>query len=175
MSVLQSERKESNLLYYHQAYEIRKELVNLSLRDFGLKQTKSDLIISDKVSEEDKQTILELTAKYKRGYIIHKQPEWLLEKFRDSVFDHCNQLIDNITAAYNLHPTYKAEWDERRLYQDKAIINCEQLIQTIQFIMSVLPVDANKFLKYVPMIEKEIELLKSWRKKGNKMLDSVKK
>lgn len=174
MSVLQSQRSESNLEYYHYAYEIRKELVNLALRDFGLKPNKKELNISERVSEEDKQTILELTRKYNRGYVIHKEPEWILEKFRNMIFDDCSKLINNITAAYNLHPTYEMEWNEHRIYQDRAIINCEQILQTLQFIMTVLPVNANKFLNYVPMLEKEITLLKRWRKKSNKLLKSIK-
>lgn len=54
-----------------------------------------------------------------------------------------------------------------------AIGNCEQLLQEMQYIISIIPVDAQKYIRYVEMIEKEIALLKGWRKSDNKILKKI--
>ena len=44
----------------------------------------------------------------------------------------------------------------------------------MQYIISIIPVDAQKYMRYVDMIEKEIALLKGWRKSDNKILKKIK-
>lgn len=55
-----------------------------------------------------------------------------------------------------------------------AVGNCEQLLQEMQYVISILDVDVNKYLPYVDMIEKEIALLRAWRKSDNRLLERVK-
>lgn len=43
----------------------------------------------------------------------------------------------------------------------------------MQYIISIIPVDAQKYIRYVEMIEKEIALLKGWRKSDNKILKKI--
>lgn len=43
----------------------------------------------------------------------------------------------------------------------------------MQYIISIIPVDAQKYMRYVDMIEKEIALLKGWRKSDNKILKRI--
>lgn len=43
------------------------------------------------------------------------------------------------------------------------------MLQELQYIIEVLPVDANKLLRYVDMIDKEVALLKGWRKANGKI------
>jgi hypothetical protein len=68
-----------------------------------------------------------------------------------------------------------AELTERRIYQDRAIGNCETLLQEMAYAMSILPNDANKYMGYVDMIQREIALLKGWRKSDNKLKAKLKK
>ena len=42
------------------------------------------------------------------------------------------------------------------------------------FIIDTFPIDANKYMRYVEMVLREIELLKSWRRKGNKVYSKIK-
>lgn len=82
-------------------------------------------------------------------------------------------MIMNITAANSIYPTNESEYYDRRNYQNHAIGNCEQLLQEMQYIISVIPVDVNKFMPYTKMIVKEIQLLKGWRKSDNRILKSI--
>ena len=63
----------------------------------------------------------------------------------------------------------ESELQTRRHYQTEAIINCQQLIQELQFAEDSLPINAEKLLPYVEAIGFEITLLKGWRKSDNKI------
>lgn len=78
-------------------------------------------------------------------------------------------LIDNITAANTIYPQSMHEYEMRRDYQTKAIITVEQIIQLLQFMLSTLPVSADKFQTVTELLMKEGALLRGWRKADNKL------
>lgn len=78
-------------------------------------------------------------------------------------------LIDNITAANTIYPQSMHEYEMRRDYQNKAIITVEQIIQLLQFMLSTLPVSADKFKPVTELLMKEGALLRGWRKADNKL------
>lgn len=75
-----------------------------------------------------------------------------------------SELFDNITAANTVYPTNEHEVEIRRDYQTKAIITCEQILQELQYMISVLPINVNKLESVTDMLLKEVALLKAWRK-----------
>lgn len=80
-------------------------------------------------------------------------------------------LMNEIIAAYNTYPYKAADLRRRRLHQTQAIIACEQIVQHLQWIIEVLEPDINSFAIVMELIDKEIELLKDWRRQ-NKLLSS---
>ena len=78
-------------------------------------------------------------------------------------------LIDNITAANTIYPQNMREYEMRREYQTKAIINVEQIIQLLQFMLTTLPICADKFQPVTELLMKEGALLRGWRKADNKL------
>ena len=66
----------------------------------------------------------------------------------------------NITAGNTVYPVNEAELRERRMYQDRAVIACEQLHQEILYREDVIPVKVTKFMPYIEQIKFEIKLLK---------------
>jgi hypothetical protein len=48
------------------------------------------------------------------------------------------------------------------------------MLQELQYTIEILPVNINKYIRFVEDIEKEIKLLKGWRKKDNKFKKSFK-
>ena len=74
------------------------------------------------------------------------------------------ELFDNITAANTVYPKTEHEVEIRRDYQTKAVITCEQIYQLLQYAISVLPINANRLLTVIEQLDKEIALLKAWRK-----------
>jgi hypothetical protein len=159
MSVLKNKRGLSKLEFYNNARKLRRDITNLLLRDFGVR----DKIRKIKTETGDTITVID-------GY-----PDWLIEKFRDSIMRILRDLLMNITAGNTIYPTNDAELQSRRHYQTTAIVNCEQLLQELHYCEDILPVHVSKFLPYVDAIEFEITLLKGWRKSNSKINDKLKK
>lgn len=138
MSVLKNKRELSKLEFYHTARKLRKELIELLRRDFGI---------------------------HSRGNAKKIDASFIRTLLRD--------LIWNITAANTIYATTKEELRIRRNYQNAAIINCQQLLQELQFCEDALPIKASKLLPFVETIGFEITLLKGWRKSDNKIAEKL--
>jgi hypothetical protein len=159
MGVLKNKRGLSKLEFYHNARKLRRDITNLLLRDFGVR----DKVRNIKTADGGPLTVIE-------GY-----PDWLIEKFRDSIMNILRSLMMNITAGNTIYPVSEAEMALRRQYQTAAIVNCEQLLQEMHYCEDVLPVHVSKFLPYADAVEFEITLLKGWRKSNGKIYDKLKK
>ena len=177
MSVLKNKRALSELEFFHNATELRREITLLLLRDFGVKdkvRTVKSLYGISNMEPEDTKKIQEMVEKYGMcGSIVEEYPMWLIDKMRNNVLNICHSMIMNITQANTIYPMSEEEFHDRRNFQNHAIGNCEQLLQEMQYIISIIPVDAQKYMRYVDMIEKEIALLKGWRKSDNKILKKI--
>lgn len=82
-------------------------------------------------------------------------------------------LIDYITAANTIYPQNLHEVEMRRDYQTKSIITVEQILQLLQYMISTLEVDPNKFKPAVELLMKEAALLRGWRKSDNKLKEKL--
>jgi hypothetical protein len=151
VSVLKNKRGLSKLEFYHTARKLREDITNLLLRDFGVR---------DKVRKIKTEENLDVT-------IIEEYPEWLIVSFRQNIMAILRNLLMNITAGNTIYPVTLDELQIRRRYQTAASINCEQLLQEMQYCADILPVKLEKFLPHVDKIEFEIKLLKGWRKSDN--------
>ena len=47
-----------------------------------------------------------------------------------------------------------------------------ELIKELQYAIETLPVDVNVYLRFAEMIDKEVALIKAWRKSDNRIRDS---
>lgn len=175
MSVLKNKRSLSNLEYYHNAITLRKDITFLLLRDFGVKdKIRKTSSLTKEMTPEDTIVFQNLINKYECTNVLEEFPVWLIDKMRNNIMNILYLLIMNISQAFSINPTNLNEFQERRNFQNRAIGNCEQLLQEMQYIISIIPVDANKYIPYVENIQKEIFLLKRWRKSDNKLLKNLK-
>jgi len=158
MSVLKNKRGLSTMEFYHNARKLREDITNMLLRDFGVR---------DKVRKE-------LTEENREVTIIEEYPAWLINSFRENIMNLLRDLMCNITAGNTIYPISTEEMQLRRQYQTAAIVNCEQLLNEMQFCADVLPVKLEKFSPYVDKIDFEIRLLKGWRKSNNKINKQIK-
>ena len=140
------------------------------LRDFGYSPEKADKHLQkmfggknyDELSEEEK-------IKYMRKKSKNESfEEWFILEQRKAVLDCLRGVQECIFVANSIYPQYKEELIERRIYQDKAIGQCFRLIQELQYSIETLPVKIDIYLQLSKDIEKEINLIKSWRKSDNK-------
>lgn len=171
MSVLKKNRKPSQFEVFHHLFEMRKEVTDLLLRDFGYTQKKADRRIQryfgnrsyDEFSPEDKNRYDDFVEKTKAF------DEWFILDERQVIVDCLRKITEEVFVANSIYPTCTEEYTERRLHQDRAIGQCYRLSQELQYVIETLPVDVNKYLRFAEKIQTEINLIKSWRKSDNKL------
>lgn len=170
MSVVKGKRKESQFEVIKHFYRMRKDITDLLLRDFGYSQKKSqkkiEKMFGGKSYEEltEKQQI-HYSQKASRDYGFE---EWFVGYQRDTIMDCIRNTTEYIFTANSIYPSIPEELVERRIYQDKAIGQCYRLLQELQYTIETLPVDIEKYIRFTDSINKEINLLKGWRKADNK-------
>lgn len=169
MAVLAKDRTISKLEFYKNACKLRRQLIFLMGRDFGVKpRIREPRFYTKKWDVQDAVTFSELLEKYGEARVIDDYPKWMTEHVRDGILFHLSRMMTHITQAYTIWATTKAEADLRRNAQDLAIADCENLKQELELVADILPVKVEKLLPYVEAIDREIALLKGWRKADNK-------
>lgn len=160
MSVLLIHRELSELEYYRHANALYTDMVKLLLRNFGIKTKKKEPV----VTATEKAAVIAAFPymedvflrmdQFETAAALREYSGWLINHYRQQVIAQLEELLNNISDAYRSKGGYRAG------RKKNALNNCEKLIQLMQRIMAVLPVDVNKLLPYVDRIDREIELLK---------------
>ena len=154
MSVLVSDRKESQFESITYSIELHNMLLDLLSRNFGIKDLDHMVRI-----------------KYAYGQIESEDfsfYHYQMHKYKDRINKLAYILTNNLRAAKSIYPTSIHEYEKRRDYQSEAIINCEQLLNSLQQIVEIFDVDLNQYGRYIKAISREINLIKSWRQRDNK-------
>lgn len=155
MSVLVSNRKESKFEVITYSLELHDMLIDLMQRGFGIKDINHFVRMRYAYGKDDKENF----AKYR----------YLMQNFKTRIDQLASLLTSNIRAANSIYPTSMHEYEQRRDYQNNAIVNCEQLIKELQRVVEIFEVDINIYGKYVAAINREIGLIKKWRQYDNKI------
>lgn len=170
MSVIKRKRNESQFEVFHHFYKVRKEMTDLLLRDFGFSEKKSDLYLAKLLGN---RSLEELSDNEKEHYVtrfrkIESFNDWFIMDQRQTVMSCLRSVQENIFLANSIYPLYQEELIQRRIYQDIAIGQCYRLLQELQYAIETLPVDINIYTRFAESIDKEIHLIKGWRKSDNK-------
>jgi uncharacterized protein YdaT len=97
-----------------------------------------------------------------------------MDYMRDFFFRATRDLICSITYANTIYPISLKELELRREMQTRAIGICEMMLQELYFISRVLRVNISKFMPVVSRVEREISLLKGWRKSDHRFRKAIK-
>lgn len=155
MSVLVSDRKESKFEAITYSIELHDMLIDFMQRNFGVKDLDHFVRVRYAYGLDDET---ENFAKYR----------YLMTNFKNRI-ELASQLTNNIRAANSTYPTSMLEYEQRRSYQNNAIVNCEQIIKELQRIVEIFNVDVNTYGRYVKAIDREIGLIKKWRQRDNRI------
>ena len=68
-----------------------------------------------------------------------------------------------VTAANAVYPKDAHEYELRRDYQLQALITVDQILQDLQFMLSMLSINPDKLQPLTELCVNETKLLKSWR------------
>jgi hypothetical protein len=164
MSVVKAKRGETQYKPYVEAKKLRRDIMDLMLRDFGYKET----LVSEYYKSGKKKTLEEYQRDLDKREHEKEFFAWFVASERDYIIDLLRKLEYCIQMGRDITPTVYAEYVERRLWFDRAIANARSLIDELQFIIETLPVDINKYIKYSDQIEDLIETIKKYRRKDNK-------
>jgi hypothetical protein len=66
-----------------------------------------------------------------------------------------------------------AEFEERRLEMDRALICCNKLQDELQYIAETLPADKNKYMNIVLEVQAEFDMIKKLRQSDNRFLKKL--
>lgn len=155
MSVLASKCKESKFEAITFSIDLHDMLLDFMQRSFGVKDL--DRLVRVRYAYGKDET--EDFAKYR----------YLMTNFKNRIDQLASQLTSNVRAANSTYPTSMREYEQRRDYQNNAIINCEQILKELQRIVEIFEVDVNTYGRYVNAIDREIGLIKKWRQRDNKI------
>lgn len=173
MSVLKANRKPSPFEVIHHAYKVRTVITDLALRKFGLKEyiPKPRPQGYDKWDERQREGYEKSVRKNIERY--NAFVEWFIPDEQKAILQLMRSMIHEIFLANEIHPQFLYECDERRKHQDLALGFCENLIQELQYVISTLPVNVEKYEDITNMILQEQALIKGWRKSDNKIRKSI--
>ncbi|WP_156945554.1 hypothetical protein [Anaerovibrio sp. RM50] len=172
MSVPEGKRSKSPMEYLHLAYKLNRDVTLLLIRDFGVKSISRDLKTfthAAKMKEEDRKAFEEICKQYHID-VEASYPLWLIEHYRNVILNLLQNLCENITTAntiYPCEPDYEYWHNLRRKYQKLAQSNCYQLLQALQNITYILPMNKEKIMPYVELIDAEMKALKNWQRRTN--------
>lgn len=155
MSVLVSNRKESKFEAITYSIELHNMLIELMQRSFGVRDLEHFVRLRYAYGKDDREDF----SKYR----------YLMQNHKNRIDQLASLLTSNVRAANSIYPTSVHEYEQRRDYQNNALVNCEQLINELQRVVEIFEVDINVYRRYVKAIDREIGLIKKWRQRDNKI------
>ena len=167
MSVLENQRTETAFTTRDNMLDIWEQVTELSFRGFGKRKRKLPKIPrnfeiwSPESQERWRRSSAEQTAQYEA---------WDMNFIRNEsriVDDLCRKIVYAIDQANTINPQYLCECDKQRLLQDEAIGLCNNLKRELNHIAATIPCNKNFLAIQTENIEREIALLRAWRKSCN--------
>lgn len=170
MSVVKSKRKISQFEVFHHLYQLRRDITELLLRDFGYSTEKEQIRIMKRMGiQQDKPMSDEDKMRY--NFCAQRWnafDRWFILDERKTIVDCLRNITEHVFVANSIYPTCPEELAQRRIHQDEAVGQCYRLAQELQYAMETLPVDMNKYTRFGESIETQVKLIKGWRKSDNK-------
>ena len=172
LSVRKDMRNESKMEFYKNADRIREQVTNWLLTDFGKRKLKRSInhIIKD-ISQKDQETIDNIFVKYNiqsKYTFTSEYDDWYIDRERNEILKILRNMSSNIIHANSIYAVNLDEYNERRMYQNKAIGDCYDLMHELQNIANHITFNINTLSPIIESVDKEIKLLKGWRQSDNK-------
>lgn len=135
MSVLVSDRTESKFEAITYSIELHDMLIDFMQRSFGVKDLDQLVRVRYAHGKDAKEDF----SRYR----------YLMLNYKNRIDQLASMLTSNVRAANSIYPTTLHEYEQRRDYQNTAIVNCEQLLKELQRIVEIFEVDVNLQLSQV--------------------------
>ena len=165
--VLEDKRTETQFEVRDHMLDIWKQITELCFRGFGLKKRK--------IPKEPKN-FAEWSEKSKEKWLVDEQEKYNRKLQWDNAFivnesrvldNLCRKIVYTIDQANTIKPQYLCECDKQRLLQDEAIGLCNNLKRELNHVAATISCNLNFLTIQTESVEKEIALLRAWRKSCN--------
>ncbi len=155
MAVNVGDRKPSKMEVLSHAIKTHEVLTDLCLRDFGIRSKHSPLR-----RKYENAAHLEGNSDRIDNIIFAKT---------NKIDSLVNEMIDDLNGAKAIYPRFKTEYDVRLSYQNKALAKCQAIKTELESIARVFDVDISYFRNSIEHLDKEMHLIKAWRKSDRKL------
>lgn len=159
MAVNVSDRTLSKVEAIYQAVKVREALESLSLRSFGVRSRNSIL-----------------RRKYEQAIHLEGRQETadeIIKMVSRTLFNLGSDIERELCAADAIFPRTKRDFRLRREYQNKALSSCKMAKDELNQIADYFDVDISVFKESVLLLDKEINLIKAWRRSDNKRFKAL--
>lgn len=177
----------------HNALRLRKEVTELLLRDFGIRgkiyqeahEARMDDLSREKflrvighydVSPADREELESII--YNCTYdeaTIAQYPAWIVNYFRTSILRIMESMMGHLYMGNSIYITMESEHLKRREHWNAAIGCAYNLAAWLDYVRQTLPVDVNKYDRYLERCRREIEMLRGVRKSDNTVMNGIRK
>lgn len=169
MSVHKNQRKESKFNVLINMTQVRKELLDLCKRKFGFNEKRAIEAVNKEMGCASRE---ELTPEQQDHWDlcmsrIKGEVEWHVPRQRDTIETIIKDAHLSLFRANSMYPTTKAEAEERRINQNKAIASLETILIELQFVLELFPIDVKTYRRLTRSVDEQINLIKRWRKADN--------
>ena len=166
-NIKKSQRKESYLEVVHNSYVIRNKVTMLAENNFYITISKVDKQIQQRIK------VLPIEEQIRTKENMYKYYKKQIERLTDTVIKSASDISVHLVRANTIYPTYKCEFNERRLELDKALESCNELQDELQYAGECLYADLNKYIDLVLLIKEEFNKIKKLRQSDNRFLNNL--
>lgn len=171
MSVPKNRRTLAETEYFHNGIRMRDAVLELLIRDFGVKIRKKDLAFLKKahnISDEDLETIEYICKKYRVAeHMLYDFPGWFMDYERKYLMGSLRRFMMHIRYADAITVQSDKMHEYRRYHIIQARTECYMIMDEMDYIAKVYEVDMNAFLPLIDIIHYEIKLLNRLEKLDN--------
>lgn len=175
MAVPVRNRSQAANAFRYKAIQLQKDMTLLLLRDFGVKSKEFSIDYYSKInkmSAEDQELFTDILARYNlTDHLVASYPAWLLDYYRKNILATLHELCSDLTMIVSMEEKTPVsnlkEFYCRQQYANHAVGSCQELLQEMQDVLSVLPVNANKLMPYTEHILELRKLVMDYRNKTN--------
>ena len=150
MAVNTGDRKPSKMEVLSHAIKTHEAITDLCLRDFGVRSRNSIL-----------------RPKYENAAHL----EGNTDRIDNIIFEKvsridglANGMIDDLNSAKAIYPRFASEYDVRLSYQNSALAKCQAIKTELESIARMFDVDISCFRNPIKCLDREMHLIREWRK-----------
>lgn len=182
MAVPKNRRTLADTEYFHNGIKMRDAVLDLLIRDFGVKIKRKDFEFIKKahnISEDDLDLLEYLCKKYHViEHTFYDFPVWFMEYERKYIMGGLRRFLMHIRYADAITVKSDKMHEYRRYHIIQARTECYMLMDEMDYITRVYNVDMNSYLPLLDIIHYEITLLnrlekldndryRKWKKRGD--------